>query len=651
MMAFRFVTVLILSFLLLSPFIKTVSNYIEKPLIIIAQDNSASVMICKDSTLYRGEYRSEMEKLISRISVDFDVKTFSFGDKPESNIKWTFNDKQTDISELFNDLKNKYANKNVGAVVLATDGLYNKGSNPAYLTKDINYPVYPIAMGDTAIQKDQIISKVNYNKIAFLGNKFPIEINVDIRKLPGISTQMNVYNNGQKVFTKQIITNSDSYKETITMQADAVKSGLQHFKIEIIPVQNEISTSNNYKDIVIDVIDSKQKVLILANAPHPDIAALRNALATNQNLQVDFFTADKFTGNLTAYNLIILHQLPSKNNSFSTELSQIISKTIPVLYIIGGQSSLENINNIHSGFTIRQSRNSFDESQGFFNKQFSLFQISAEMQDFISKTPPLITPFGDYKYSDNQSILLFQKISSVTTSRPLILFNINTEGKSGFITGEGLWRWRMMDYVLYSNHELFDELINKITQYLALKINKESFIVNTKKVINENEPLPFDAEVYNESYELINSQEVSVEITNSQHNKFSYIFEKSGNAYHLNAGIFPTGDYSWTAKTIRGKKDLLKNGKFTVVPMNVEGENTIADYQLLHQLATATNGKVFIPSEVNKIYENIKSNSDIVPISYAEKQMKELISFKWIFILILTLISTEWFCRKYFGGY
>lgn len=651
MMGFRFVTVMLLSFFLLSPFIRSFSKYIEKPLILVAQDNSESVLLCRDSVNYKTNYKNDLNKLIEKLSADYEVKLFSFGDKTSANIDFSYNSKQTDISDLFTELKNKYVNRNVGALILATDGIYNKGSNPAYGTADMNYPVYTIALGDTATQKDAILSKVIYNKIAFLGNKFPVQISIDIKDLNGVSTQLNVYNNGQKIYSKPVLSTSKIYSETISLEVEALKTGLQHYNIELIPVKDELNALNNYKDIVIDVIDSKQKILLLANAPHPDIGAITRALESNLNLQVDFFTADKFISSLVNYNLIILHQLPSKTNSFTKELNSIISKNIPVLYIIGSQSSLENINNLHTGFEIRQSKNAFDESQSFVNKQFSLFHLSDEMIDFVNKVPPLVAPFGEYRYSDNQNILLFQKVSGVITSRPLIIFSTNADVKTGFIAGEGLWRWRMVNYMQHSSYDVFDEMINKIVQFLALKVSKENFIVNTKKIVNENEAFIFDAEVYNESYELTNVSDVTIDVINNQNKKFSFVCEKTNNGYHLNAGVFSVGDYTWNAKTKSGNKDVFKSGKVTVISLNVEGEKTVADHKLLYNISKNTNGKTFMPSQTNQLFESIKSNHDIVSVSYSEKQLIELINLKWIFFLLIVLLSAEWFFRKYFGNY
>ena len=47
----------------------------------------------------------------------------------------------------------------------------------------------------------------------------------------------------------------------------------------------------------------------------------------------------------------------------------------------------------------------------------------------------------------------------------------------------------------------------KIVQYLSVKSWIKSFFrVFTKKIINENEPIEFTAEVYNQSYELVTNQ-------------------------------------------------------------------------------------------------------------------------------------------------
>src|SRR5207244_30183 len=52
MAVLRFLLVSLLAFLLLSPLIKNISYEKEKPIVIIAQDNSESIVVNKDSAFY-----------------------------------------------------------------------------------------------------------------------------------------------------------------------------------------------------------------------------------------------------------------------------------------------------------------------------------------------------------------------------------------------------------------------------------------------------------------------------------------------------------------------------------------------------------------------------------------------------------------------
>ena len=70
-----------------------------------------------------------------------------------------FQEKATNYSSFFQQLSDVYSHRNVAAVVLASDGLYNQGSNPLYVDYPFQAPLYTIALGDTMPQKDVRINK------------------------------------------------------------------------------------------------------------------------------------------------------------------------------------------------------------------------------------------------------------------------------------------------------------------------------------------------------------------------------------------------------------------------------------------------------------------------------------------------------------
>src|SRR3972149_7033140 len=65
---FRFTVIGLLAFLLLNPLLKLIFRQVEKPIVVIAQDNSESLIIGKDSSYYKNEYKETLNNLISDLS-------------------------------------------------------------------------------------------------------------------------------------------------------------------------------------------------------------------------------------------------------------------------------------------------------------------------------------------------------------------------------------------------------------------------------------------------------------------------------------------------------------------------------------------------------------------------------------------------------
>src|SRR6185369_6119028 len=130
MTALRFLLISLLACLLLTPLIKTISRDKEKPIVIIAQDNSESIVINKDSAFYKRNYPAKLNELMDKLKKKYEVKTVSWGDQLKDEITYHFSDKQTNFTGMMNELGIRYANRNIGAIVIASDGLYNRGSNP-----------------------------------------------------------------------------------------------------------------------------------------------------------------------------------------------------------------------------------------------------------------------------------------------------------------------------------------------------------------------------------------------------------------------------------------------------------------------------------------------------------------------------------------
>jgi hypothetical protein len=173
----RFVAVFIISFLLLAPFVKRHSSKTEKPIIIIAQDNSSSIKYAFKK-IDSNAYFKNLNTLQKELSENYEVKTYTFDEQLHPNYSKTLNGKISNLSKTLDDINDIYFYRNVGAIIMATDGIYNRGISPQYTEASNLYPIYTVVLGDTTPQKDAKISQVLSNDIVYLGDKFEVKADI-----------------------------------------------------------------------------------------------------------------------------------------------------------------------------------------------------------------------------------------------------------------------------------------------------------------------------------------------------------------------------------------------------------------------------------------------------------------------------------------
>jgi hypothetical protein len=69
----------------------------------------------------------------------------------------------------------------------------------------------------------------------------------------------------------------------------------------------------------------------------------------------------------------------------------------------------------------------------------------------------------------------------------------------------------------------------------------------------------------------------------------------------------------------------------------------------LTQLAAQTQGKIYFPNQVDVLIKSLLENEDYKAIQKNVTTKNALIDWIWLLILILIVLATEWFVRKYNG--
>lgn len=645
--ALRFLAVSLIAFLLLAPLVKRIVVTVEKPVIIVGMDNTTSLVLCGDSAAYREPFRTKLDAVVAELQKKYDVKVYSFGQSVRDGFTGDYKDKQTDISAFFREIENRYSNRNVGTMIIATDGIYNRGTDPYHAAGKLQFPIYTVAMGDTTLRRDVVLKMANYSKSVFLGDKFPVEAVVDMYKCAGKSTKITLSKDKTILFSNEVNAGSNRYTRSISFLPEAKSKGVQKYTLKIENVDGEENLRNNRLDFFVEVNDTRQKIAILYDAPHPDVSALQMALSSYARFDVNSFRTDQFSEQKGKYDLLILHQVPSITNK--SDLSSWMSSPVPMLFMLGSQTDLNAFNNLKTGLIINSVRSDFSDALPAFNPLFSRFSVERDDPSVYNEFPPLFSPFGAYQYGPLTDVLFYQKIGSVTTGTPLVLFLQSPSKKIGIIAGENLWRWRISAFIQKGDHRSFDELFNKIAQYLSIAEDKSFFRLKVKHEFFENESVEMDAEVFNPSYELVNDQDVNVTITDELKHSYPFVFSKSDRSFFLKAGLFPVGTYSYTAVAMQGKNTYTRSGTFTVLPLNAEAINLVADHNLLKRISLDHNGEMVDPAEMELLVGKINNRDDIHSVSYSHKRLSDLIGTPWLFLLILILLTTEWGLRRRTG--
>jgi len=644
LVSLRFISLFLVFLFLLSPLIERTKKIKQLPILAMAFDNSQSVQA------YSSSFNQFQQSLKERFAKDYQLEFWSFGEKTESKEKFDGTDRRSNYGQLIKTLKNNYINKNIGALILFGDGIYNQGQNPGNLVSSLKFPVYTLGVGDTTRKTDALIRNVKTNKVAFLKNKFPVEIELKFSKLKNQIAYIDIENNQQQVYSSTVpIVSDDDFKlEFINLEAK--NPGLQHYKIKIRTFDGEVNLKNNEYEFVIQILENKQRILILSDGPHPDLGAIRNSISELQNYEVKLVTGNSSPDSISSYSLVILNQLPSVKNSASSLLSQIKASRVPVLFLIGPNSLLDQLNSLDVGLKISDSKNN-EEVQALFETNFSLFVLSDETKKTLTMAPPLVAPFGSTELSPLLQNLAKQNIRNIPTNKTLMAFGSEKGRKFGFIVGEGLWRWRLNDYQSNGNHEAFDEFIQKTIQYLALKQNEDNFNVYYPALFQETDQIELTAELYNDSYELINEPDATIRIKNDSLREFSYQFDRTNDFYRLNAGNMEPGDYTFEAETQLGNQHFTEKGNFSIVKNDIEIQNTSADFGVLYQLSQQTCGQFYPFENYGTLLDAISQNKQIAVKQHQQIIQTEWINLKMLFFMLIALLSIEWFFRKYWGIY
>lgn len=649
--SFRAVLAFFLAFLLLGPIVKQISNLYKKPAFIILHDNSSSIGEAMDSaalTTLRAEL-TETEQLLENNGYESQIHTLT--DAEASSFKYTAT--SSDINGALKRIANRFEGKNVAGVILVSDGIYNAGLSPLYAS--YNFPVYSIGIGDTTIRADIALKNIAYNKIAYQGNKFPLRAEVQVKNISASGITATLLKRG-KVIDKQTKTFTPGQLLTFDFQPVADEQGIQKYDIQIQTRPEEYNTKNNRSSVFVEVVEGKKKILCVAAAPHPDIKALREVITKNSNYEFILHIPDISQQQASAMtpdkiDLAIFHQSPDLRGKTTALFQSFMKSNSSVLVILGHQTDLRQLGRNSMPVQFETAPREYDEVTPVANPALTNFSISAEASSAFASYPPVSVHFGKMQVRPGSSTVLFQRVGSITTEKPLLVLAAEESKKVGVMLGEGFWRWRLNEFDRTENTIFFDEVFGKLVQFLSTTDDKRKFrSYPVRQEFADTEPVVFESQVYNDIFEPVYGNEVEIGVTheNGARTTYNYVISPGNTRYQI--GGLKEGVYRYRSRTALGGKTEEVRGEFAVVEKQAELQNLTADFDLLRKLSENTGGQFYTAAQIADLQANLRQK-EATSVIHTEETYDSLINLKWVFWILLLLITAEWGLRKFYGSY
>jgi len=652
--ALRFLVVGAVAFLLLSPLLRSTEHIEERPTLAVLLDGSTSAVYGPDSAAAATALRTWATAFrAAAADADVDVALYGFAGEVtavEDPTALRFDGARTDLGSALSDLANRYVNRNLCATVLLTDGRTNRGPDPEFSATLPSSPLFAVGLGDTTTVLDRAVARVDHNRIAYLGNTFPVEAVVEARASRGASLTVDLLGpGGAPLASAAWSPASERESKRIAFAVPATRTGMQRYAVRVSADGRERNTANNTAVFFVEVLEKRRKVVLAGRAPHPDLGAVGKSCGRIESEVTSWYAegpgprAD-FAGVLAGADVVVAHAVGAG------EAEAIRRSGKPVLWMVPAASG-----SVWPAGTGLDGGSGLTHSVGVgVASGFQQFQLSPGLGAAWTDSPPLTAPMGTVRLGATWSPVALARLGSIETASALLAVSDGDRVREGLLVGEGWWRLRIDEQMRTDATADFDGLVQRTLQYLTSRDDVRRFRIGVPARMEEDEAVDLTAEVYDAALDPLPGETVTLDLIDESGNRTAYAFAEFEGAYRLELGRLAPGVYRYAARCSCGGTPLTENGSFVVEPLFAELSVGPADHALLSRLAASTGGtflgtlSAVDPAEAAAA---VLAAAPPVQLVHDETELQELIRWVPLCVLLVLLLTAEWALRRRNYGY
>lgn len=670
--ALRFLSLFVVLFLIFEPIFQQSRTTTQDPVVAVLVDQSESMLLADSLLVSSGPSSEDVVNSLDEATSQMDVRAFGFGSRLNavgSLDSLSFGLDRTDIAGALSEAMTTLADQPLAAVVLASDGLYNTGANPLHTAERFPVPIFTVAHGDSSARRDVRIEGVITNELTYSGLEVPVLVRVRNDGYAPAPFQVTLLENGAILSTASGTLPPPGAEASVELTFEAGDAGRRDLNVVITRFQEEATYRNNESRFEVRVLDQKKNILLLAGGPSPDVAALSRIISRDDTATLTTRTQKPdgswhegdYPSSFEETDLVITIGFPGSATTpaEAQALADAVSKGVPLFYIHDRSSNPSRLQQSLAPLlpaAISTPRSSFipgtiDQTPAAASH--AVFDIDDRRDGSRwRRLPPLSLSESVWEAAAGATVLATSQIRGVPLPDPVLVVMRRGLVKSAALTAHGFWRWQIVPEDLEADAIRFGQVIDNLIQWLyAADDDRLVRVEPTESSFAEGDPVVLRGEVYDEALRPVSDASLSVQLTSEQGQVFPYEMQPRGNGrYALDMGVLPAGTYEYAATAGLDETELgTDTGTVSIGRRTVEFRQTQADFDLMRQIASRSGGSMHAVADMDGLAEAIRSSSSFQPVSQTSIEQIRLWQRYPFLIVILVLLSTEWFFRKRWG--
>ena len=296
--ALRMAALALVVFCLFRPTLVVKAAIPQQNVVAVLMDDSRSMQIGDwnnnqpRAEFLRQELAAATSPLLKSLSERFLVRTFRFSTtsgRVNSVKDLTFAGSQTKIGTALDGVREELAGLPVAGIVLVTDGAdTTEGSltNTLLNLKAEKLPVFTVGVGSAKLPRDIQIDRVSTPRTVLKGASLLVDAVITQSGFSGQTVTLDVEDDGRIVGSQKVQLPVDGSPATVRVRATASEPGPRVFTFKVAPQQGEVVTQNNQRDTLVEVRDTREKILYFEGEPRSEMKFIRRAVADDKNLQI-----------------------------------------------------------------------------------------------------------------------------------------------------------------------------------------------------------------------------------------------------------------------------------------------------------------------------------------------------------------------------